>query len=177
MKLTFLVILILTPAAVFAQDTRSAQLAEMKKLDFLIGEWKGEGWTEYVPGQRRTSPITENVQSRLGGIVLMVEGLGKTKVAGKDEEVVTHNALGIITYDSDAKLYRITSYLADGRSTNAEADMIDGRFQWRFKAPQGASIRYTVKLSEKGEWFEIGEISQNGKDWRQFHQMTLQKVK
>ena len=177
MKLSSLLILILIPAALFGQDTRNVHLAEMKKLDFLVGEWKGEGWTEYAPGQRRTSPIIENVQSRLGGMILVVEGLGKAKIAGKDEEVITHNALGIISYDPKAKLYRITSYLSDGRSTDAEADWIDGRFQWRFKTPQGISVRYTVKLTDKGEWFEIGEMSQNGKDWRQMHQMTLQRVK
>jgi hypothetical protein len=26
----------------------------MKKLDFLAGKWQGEGWIEYVQGQRRT---------------------------------------------------------------------------------------------------------------------------
>ena len=58
----------------------AAHLEAMKKLSFLAGEWKGEGWTEFVPGQRRTSPIVENVQPRLGGAVLLVEGLGKKKV-------------------------------------------------------------------------------------------------
>ena len=29
------------------------QLEAMKKLHFLVGEWKGEGWTEYDP---RTTP-------------------------------------------------------------------------------------------------------------------------
>ena len=34
-----------------------------------------------------------------------------------------------------------------------------------------------MKLTDKGEWFERGEMSQDGKTWRQFHEMTLQKVK
>jgi hypothetical protein len=165
----FLLLLMIAPAA--AQNPQSSQLQEMKKLDFLIGEWQGEGWTEFVPGQRRTSPIAEKIQPKLGGMILLVEGLGKK------EEVVVHNALGIISYDARAKLYRLKTYLADGRSTDAEAKFVDGGFQWAFKAPQGMSIRYTVKLTEKGEWFERGEMSQDGTSWRQFHEMTLQRVK
>jgi hypothetical protein len=155
----------------------AAHLEAMNKLSFLIGEWKGEGWTEFVPGQRRTSPITENVQPRLGGAILLVEGLGKAKVPGKQEEVVTHNAVGIISYDGHAKLYRVRSYLLDGRSVDAEASFTDEGFQWRFQAPGGTSIRYTVKLNDKGEWYERGDMSQDQKTWRQFHGMTLQKVK
>jgi hypothetical protein len=149
----------------------------MKKLSFLVGEWKGEGWTEYAPGQRRTSPIIERVEPKLGGMIMVVEGLGKKNVPGKEEEVVVHNALAVISYDAGTKLYTVRSYLADGRSTVAEARFVEEGFRWSFQAPQGISIRYTVKLTDKGEWFERGEMSQDGKTWRQFHEMTLQRMK
>jgi len=148
----------------------------MKKLHFLVGEWKGEGWTEFVPGQRRTSPINESVQPKLGGMVLLVEGLGKVKVPGK-EEVVTHNALGILSYDQKAQVYRLQTHLVSGQSADAEATFTEGGSRWRFQPSPTMSIRYTVKLTDKGEWFERGEMSQDGKTWRQFHEMTLQKVK
>jgi len=153
------------------------QLEAMKKLNFLVGEWKGEGWTEFIPGQRRSSPIAESVQVKLGGMVLLVEGLGKTKVPGKQEEVVVHNALGILSYDEKAKIYRLRSHIATGQTTDAEAKFTDGGFQWGFQAGPSLSFRYTVKLTDKGEWFEIGEMSQDGATWRKFHEMTLQKLK
>lgn len=178
MKKIILSLLLLTlPAPILAQNPAPPQLQEMKKLDFLIGEWQGEGWTEFVPGQRRASPITEKAQPKLGGMILLVEGLGKMKVPGRQEEVVTHNALAVMSYDANAKLYRVKAYTADGRSVDAEASFTDGGFQWRFQPAQNISIRYTVKLTEKGEWFEKGEMSQDGKTWRQFHEMTLQRVK
>jgi len=153
------------------------QLEAMKKLDFLVGEWKGEGWTEMVPGQRKSSPIRESVQPKLGGMVLLVEGLGKHKVPGKDEEVTVHNAVGILSYDERAGIYRLRSYVLSGQSTDAEARFTDGGFQWGFKAGPSLSFRYTVKLTDKGEWFEIGEMSPDGTSWRKFHEMTLQKMK
>lgn len=58
-----------------------------------------------------------------------------------------------------------------------QSPVVEGGFQWAFQGPQGISIRYTVKLTEKGEWFERGEMSQDGKSWRQFHEMTLRRVK
>ena len=162
-----------------AQEPRPSpvQLEAMKKLQFLVGEWKGEGWNEMVPGQRRTSPIAESVQSKLGGMVLLVEGLGKRKVPGTQDEVVVHNALGILSYDERAKVYRLRSHIATGQTTDAEAKFTDGGFQWAFKAGPSLSFRYTVKLTDKGEWFEIGEMSQDGTEWRKFHEMTLQKLK
>lgn len=93
---TFALLLLVLTTSTLAQHSSSAQLEEMKKLDFLIGEWRGEGWAEFIPGQRRTSSITENVQPKLGGMVLLIEGLGKAKVAGKEEEVAVHHALGIV---------------------------------------------------------------------------------
>lgn len=178
-KLVLLIVgLALTQSALAqAPSPSSAGLEAMKKLQFLVGDWKGEGWTEYVPGQRKTSPIHESVQPKLGGLVLLVEGIGKAKVPGKQEEVTTHHALGVLSYDERAKLYRLQSHLFTGQSTNAEASFTDDGFQWRFQPAPSLSIRYTVKLTDKGEWFERGEMSQDGKTWRQFHEMTLQKVK
>lgn len=154
-----------------------AKVEAMKKLDFLLGEWKGEGWTELVPGRRATASITEKAQSKLGGLVLMIEGLGTTKVPGSQEERVVHNAMAVLWYDDQASLYRLRSFLADGRAVDAEARFIGEAFQWTFQTPTGGSTRYTVKLTDKGEWFEMGEMSQDGKIWRQFHEMTLQRVK
>jgi hypothetical protein len=175
-RIALLVLVLLLSAPLYAQNTQP-QLQAMKKLDFLIGEWQGEGWTEFVAGQRRSSPITEKVEPRLGGMILLVEGLGKKKAEGQQNEVVVHNALGIISFDTKANLYRLKTFLADGRSTDAEARFVDEAFQWSFQTPQGLSIRYTTKLTDKGEWFEKGEMSQDGKNWRQFHEMTLKRVK
>ena len=154
------------------QDPRPnpVQLEAMKKLHFLVGEWKGEGWNEMMPGQRRTSPITERVQTKLGGMVLLVEGIGTKKVPGSQEEVVVHNALGILSYDEKAKHYWLRSHIANGQTMEAQAKFTDGGFQWGFQAGPNLSFRYTVKLTDKGEWFEIGEMSQDGTTWRKFHE-------
>jgi len=159
------------------QKPSSTRIEAMKKLSFLIGEWKGEGWNEFVPGQRRSSPISEKIQQRLDGIILITEGLGKVKMPGKEEEVVVHNAFGVISYDARSQSYRVHSYLVNGQSVDADAKLTESGFQRGFQPAPTVHVRYTVRLNDKSEWFEIGEMSQDGTTWRKFHEMTLQKVK
>src|ERR1044071_9797665 len=40
---------------------------EMKKLDWLAGEWKGEGWFQRGPGPRSYVLQNEKVTPRIGG--------------------------------------------------------------------------------------------------------------
>jgi hypothetical protein len=153
----------------------AAQRDAMKKLDFLVGEWKGEGWMEFAPGQKRTFKGTEIVQSKLDGLLLSVEGLHRGRVGDK-EEVVVHNAFGLVSYDDKAKRYRFQAFTSRGNYEEAEAKVSDGQLVWGMKIPQFGEVRYTIKLDAKGRWFEIGEVSQDGKEWRKFFEMTLERV-
>lgn len=155
----------------------TAQLEAMKKLDWLVGQWKGESWTEFVPGQRRTSSGIETVQSKLGGLLLVIEGLHKSKPPGKEVEVITHQALAVLSYDESEKRYHFRAYEAGGRFVDAEAKAPDGRtLEWGLDTPRGR-ICYTIKRTESDQWFETGEISSDGKAWQKFFEMTLQRVK
>src|SRR5690242_11604067 len=62
------------------------EAAEMKKLGFMIGTWKGDSWIAMGP-QRRTSTVTENVQSRQNGRLLVIEGIGKRKADRPEDQM------------------------------------------------------------------------------------------
>jgi hypothetical protein len=156
------------------QDSPDLQRAEMNKLASWVGEWKGTGWMMVGPGQRHTSIVTEKVTSKLDGMVYIIEGRGVTKTEDGKERVV-HDALGILSYDMKAKLYRLRTHEVNGRSMESELKMIDGGMQWGFKEPQrNSTVRFTVKMDGK-TWNEIGEISLDGTTWLKFMEMTLQK--
>jgi len=152
-------------------------VAQMKRLDFWIGEWKGDGWIEMIPGQRHTFVQTESVQPKLGGVLLLIEGLGKRKAMPGESEAVSHNALAVVSYDGVSKTYRFRSYIMQGHSLETEAKVGDKRVEWSMPGPGGGTIRYTITLNDKGQWFEIGERSADGKVWTRFFEMTLQRVK
>jgi hypothetical protein len=170
--------LLLMPIAALAQPPNTSSGAEMKKLEFLTGDWKGEGWIEMGPGSRSTFKQTEAVQSKLNGTVMIVEGLGTGKLASSGQEGIVHNALAVISYDSAAKKFLFRAFRADGNYIDANATIGDKSLVWGFRNPQqGGEIRYTIKLSDAGQWVEIGEFSMDGKQWRQFFEMTLQRAK
>jgi hypothetical protein len=174
-----LFLFLLLPLAVAAQTPDPAQLAEMKKLDFLVGQWKGEGWIVLGPGQRRTFRQTENVQRKLDGLLLSIEGLGKGNVPGKAEEVTVHNAFAVVSYDSETKAFRFHAYSGDGSTVayiDSEAQVSAKTLVWGFHHPRGGDIRFTITLNEKEQWLEVGEFSRDGKTWQKFFEMTLNRV-
>jgi len=58
MKTTVAVLILLAwPALASAQTQGAVNSPEMRKLDFLLGAWEGEGWMEVGPGQRRAVKV------------------------------------------------------------------------------------------------------------------------
>jgi hypothetical protein len=60
-----------------------AQRAAMKRLDFLVGEWSGQASAARGPGIVVELEQSEVAQFKLDGLVLMIEGVGRTKSDGK----------------------------------------------------------------------------------------------
>jgi hypothetical protein len=110
--------------------------------------------------------------------VLLVEGIGRGKPPGTDEEAVLFNAMAVMSYDAQAKKYKVKAYRAEGTSVDADLNLTENGFVWGFKEPQrGVEVRYTVTMTPKREWHEIGEYSLDGKTWTKFIEMTLTRVK
>ena len=143
----------------------------MKKLEFLAGTWKGKAWYSMGPNRKHEVEQTETVQIKQQGVVLLVEGLGRDASSG----AIVHDAMGVLSYDDVSKTYRLTSWAGAGRSGVFDASVGSNRLEWGMKNESG-TIRYTLVINEKGEWFEIGERSSDGATWIKFCEMTLQKV-
>ena len=101
MKLTILLILITAFMAITASaqepNTAEAKKVEMKKLDKMIGQWKGSGWIQQGP-KRETFTGTENVQRKIDGLALLIEGQF-TNPEGK----VIHETLAAMSFDDKAQ--------------------------------------------------------------------------
>ncbi len=177
-RMAVLFVTLLIPVVALAQSAGTSTAAEMKKLDFLTGDWKGEGWIEMGPNGRSAFKQTETVQSKLNGTVVIIEGLGKGKLAATGQEGIVHHALAVISYDSRVKKYMLRAFRADGNFVDADITVETNQLVWGFREPQrNVEIKYTIKLDDSGQWFEIGEFSMDGKTWRKFFEMTLQRTK
>lgn len=171
---------VLVAAPLFAADPPGqANRDAMKKLDFLAGKWKGEATIQFGPDRKEKLTQTEDVVYRLGGTILVVEGVGTGKLPGQDKEGVMFNALAVMSYDADKKEYAVKAYKAEGVSVDAWLKMGDKKFEWGFTDPgRKVDVKYAVALTPKGEWNEVGEMSRDGgKTWAKFFEMTLTKVK
>ena len=150
---------------------------EMGKLDFLIGEWKGEAWMQRGPGKPEYFVQTEKVTPTAGGKALLVEGLGRKKQEDGTAGDVVHDAVALISWDKAGKNYRFDAHVAQQESVDTALEVTaPNTAVWGFDMPQG-KIRYTIRLTEKGEWNEVGEFSRDGTNWMKFFEMTLTKSK
>jgi hypothetical protein len=148
---------------------------EMGKLDFLIGEWKGEAWMQRGPAKPEYFIQTEKVTAKAGGKALLVEGLGREKLEDGSAGEVVHDAVALISWDKAKKNYRFDAHVAQQESVDTAIDVpAPNTAVWGFDVPQG-KIRYTIRLNDKGQWNEVGEFSRDGTTWMKFFEMTLTK--
>ena len=126
----------------------------MKKLEFLVGDWSGEATVLRGPGQFAEMAQTESAQFKLDGLVLMIEGVGRTKIDGKP----ALQALGLISFDDETGTYKMRAF-NDGRWLETDVKLADSgkSISWGFAI--GAFKTTTVlRINESGEWTEHGEL-------------------
>jgi hypothetical protein len=92
------------PLISMAQTPKAAQREAMKKLDYMVGVWKGSGWRDGPEGRQNVIG-TETVQSKLNGLALLIEGKFGAKIPGQNEELVVHETLAVLAFDEQAKKY------------------------------------------------------------------------
>ncbi len=165
-----LIIIILTLASLIVvanaqtRETDKTAQAEVKKLAFLVGEWKGTGWMMGQDQVKWSFDQTEKIFFKLDSTAILIEGLGKSN--GK----IIHDALAIITSKGESDQYDFQSFLPSGQKGTFNSELIDGVYYWY----PTEFIRYIIRINERGQWVEVGEINKGG-NWYQFFEMTLDR--
>ncbi len=153
-----------------AGAARAAVAERMAPFAWLIGEWRGSGWTMLPDGSRHRFGSRETVTAKLSGNAILIEG--KHHLEGQPDQIV-HDAIAMITWDSRAKAYRFRSALANGQGGDFAIEPTVKGFTWRIDTP-GGPIVYTV-THENGVWTERGSrIGPNGSAV-DFFEMTLRR--
>jgi hypothetical protein len=81
----------------------------MKEVSFLVGKWAGEARLLRGPAEAVELLQTEEAQYKLGGSILVIEGVGRTKSSGQS----VLQAFGIISYDDESATYRMRAFNND----------------------------------------------------------------
>ena len=178
-NLALIVLMLTSPFAgkLIAQPHETGNKEKMKIFSGWVGHWKGEGTIQMGPGEPQKSTVDEHIESKLDGMVLLMEGVGKGLDAATQKEKVVHHALALLSFDQQSNTYKLRTYLNDGKSTEAWFNVVgENNYQWGFDVPQ-AKVRYNITIDpSKKTWHETGEYSANGSDWRKFLEMNLTKV-
>lgn len=144
------------------------QKEAMAKLAFMHGEWRGKA-SVTLPQGEMTLVQTERVGPMLDGTALVIEGRGY----GEDGNL-KFNAFAVVSYDSDADRYWMTSWNA-GRNGKFPISLTKDGFAWETPGPGGATIRYEATVKD-GKWHEIGTFEREGGPGFQFIDMEVVRL-
>ena len=145
------------------------QRQAMQKLSFLAGHWSGAVTVVRGPGEPLKATQTEDVQFKLDGLVLLIEG----KSTGDDGKVI-FRALATVAYDDASKTYRFRAY-HDGRYVDTDLAVPGNGFSWSYAAGP-AHVVNTMKLTEKAQWQETTEVEMGSGPPRKVVEMLLDKA-
>jgi hypothetical protein len=150
-----------------------AQRAAMKKLAFLAGKWVGEARLLRGPGEPVLLVQTEEAQFKLNGLILEIEGIGRTKPDNKP----VLQALGIISFDDETGTYHMRAF-NDGRFLETDVKLLeDGKsLAWGFALGQ-IRTSSVLRINEKGEWTELAEITIDSQPARKLLELTVRRQK
>jgi hypothetical protein len=124
-----------------------------------------------APGTWTDLSQTEQAEYRLGGLILTIEGVGKSKPEGKP----VLQAFGIISYDDDKGTYWMRAF-NDGRFVETEVKLLDTGLgvTWGFTA---GKIRTSsvLRINQDGEWTEATEIIMGSQTPAKFMEVTVRR--
>jgi hypothetical protein len=148
-----------------------AQREAMKKLDFLAGKWAGEARLLRGPSEWAELLQAEEVQYKLGGLIAVIEGVGRTKHG--DRPVL--QALGIVSYDDESKTYCLRAF-NDGRFLETEVKLLDSGkgMTWSFALGE-IRTNSVLEINERGEWTEAAEIAIGSQAPKKFLELTVRR--
>jgi len=148
-----------------------AQRIAMRKLGFLVGKWAGEA--RLLRGSAESVELLqiEEAQYKLDGLILMIEGVGRTKSGGKP----VLQALGIISYDEESETFRLRAF-NDGRFLETQVKLLeDGKgMTWGFVLGE-IRTSSVMRINEKGEWTERAEITIGSEPSKKLLELTVHR--
>lgn len=143
----------------------------MKKLAFLAGKWVGEARLLRGPGEPVVLAQTEEARFKLDGLVLEIEGVGRSKLNNK----AVLQALGIISFDDETGTYCMRAF-NDGRFLESDVKLLeDGKsLTWGFAL---GTIRTSslLRINDKGEWTELAEITIDSQPPKKLLELTVKR--
>ncbi len=150
-----------------------AQREAMKKLGFVVGKWAGEARLLRGAGEWAELLQTEEAQYKLDGLIMVIEGVGRTKSDGRP----VLQAFGIISYEDESGTYHFRAF-NDGRFLKTTTKLLEegSGMSWSFDLGE-IRTNAVLRVNERGEWTEVGEISIGSQAAKKFWELSVQRLR
>ena len=169
---SFLLLSFSSPSIAYEQSLEKSEIEEknpeyvaMEKLNFLVGNWAGEGVSYSSDGMVSEYYDEEFVRYDLDGQILLINARGSRD--GK----TSYQLHTVIYFDSKAGHYIYSPYSAKG-TRPFTCDLIGQQF---ICYTQSRDFRLIFQRLPNGKWNEYGE-RKNGDIWRKTFETKLSTV-
>jgi Protein of unknown function (DUF1579) len=149
---------------------------EVKKLDFFVGTWTGEGNIPPGPwGAGGKYSITHKNEWMTGNLFLLCRSDSRMPAdLGGDSE-----SIGFAGYDTDKKVYTVTGFDGHGEQGVELGSLNGDTWTWTGseKLPDGHVIQHreTNKMLSPTSYRAIFEVSNDGTNWTVMMDSTVTK--
>ena len=155
--------LLLLLATVSASAQMPTPAPELKKLDFLAGDWTSTGDMKPGPGMPGGKfSYSSHAEWMQGNFFLIENSDMDLGPMGKGKE------LAIMGYDSDKKVYTYTAFNSMGEAEVATGTLNGDTWTWTSDEHMGGMTmkgRFTMKVLSPTSYNMKFELSQDGTNW------------
>jgi len=168
----FFITLAGTPGAI-AQESESIRPPAAEAMDFLIGDWEGEGWSIGPDQQRETFDIYERIEAVGGGHGVFLLGEGYAPAGSARQGRPVHQAGGLVVRTSEG--YEMRSITAYGEHRDMAMNIREDGFAWSLDLGGYGRINYVATVQD-GVWEERGEFCRSETECYPNFYMRLERV-
>jgi hypothetical protein len=152
-----------TVTALNAQKGPKKPAPELKKLDFMTGDWTAEGTLNMTPGQPATKwSMTSHAEWMEGNFFLVTHSDMELGPMGKGKDVA------YMGYDPEKKVYTYRAFNSWGEAEDSTGTVDGDTWTWLSDEHMGGQTvkgRYTMKILSPTSYTMKYEISQDGTNW------------
>ena len=154
---------ILAGASLKAQMGPATPSPELKKLDFMAGDWTSEGDIKAgvgMPGGKFT--VSSHAEWMEGNFFLVEHSDADMAGMGKFKE------MAVIGYDPDRKVYTYQAFNSMGQNETSTGTLDGDTWTWLSDEHFGRNTmkgRYTMKVLSPTSYTMKFELSQDGANW------------
>ena len=155
-----------------------AERAAMARVDFLVGDWQGEGWSLTPAGERSRFWVEEFYHYRGDTDLMDMEGrFGDIQPDG------THGpqhefGLGFLYYDRTTGEYHMWHYSSDGSvfTVPMEVDVEARTMQYTRTSARGTTYTFALVVGADGVWVSRITVQQPDGSWKQMAEFQMQRT-